>query len=54
LWSVPLLLIAAIMLIVTLLPMGFGPVGLVVALFLVAWLQRRAEAYVRARDSQEP
>jgi uncharacterized protein (DUF58 family) len=50
LWVVPLLLIAGIGLIVWL-GLTFGVLGFIAALVGVWWLQRRADAYVRTRES---
>ena len=50
LWTVPLLLIGAIVAAVYL-GLAFGFVGFVVALVAVWWLERKADTYVRARDS---
>lgn len=50
-WAVPVLLIAAIMVAVYLGTISLGLLGFVLALVAVWWLQHKADAYVRARDS---
>jgi len=52
LWAVPVLLVAAIGAIFYVGP-TFGALSFVAGLFLIAWLQRRADAYLRDRDSAE-
>lgn len=53
LWAVPLLLIPAIGLIFYAGAAALGVLGLIASLFLIAWLQRKADAYVRDRDTGE-
>jgi hypothetical protein len=50
LWLVPLLLIAAIV-VIAYASVTLGVLGLVAGLYAVYWLQRKADAYVRDRDS---
>lgn len=50
LWAVPLVLIGAIVLAVSL-GRVFGILGFIVALAVVWWLERKADVYVRANDS---
>ena len=52
LWLVPLALILGIGLIVFV-SLTFGVLGLIAGLVAIVWLQRKADAYVRARDSTE-
>jgi len=52
LWLVPLALILGIGLIVFV-SLTFGLLGLVAGLVAIFWLQRRADTYVRTRDSSE-
>ena len=49
LWSVPLLLIAAIMVIFSW-AWGIGPLALLPAAAVVVWLLRRADVYVRDQE----
>jgi len=50
LWLVPLVLIVGIGLIVFV-SLTLGVLGFIAGLVAVFWLQRKADAYVRARDS---
>jgi len=50
LWLVPIVVIVAIGLIV-LVSLTLGVLGFVAGLVAVFWLQRKADAYVRGRDS---
>ena len=50
LWLVPLVLIAGIFVIVFV-SMTLGVLGFVAGLVAIYWLQRKADAYVRARDA---
>lgn len=50
LWAIPLLLIGSIVVAVSLGRM-FGILGFIAALAIVWWLERKADSYVRARDS---
>jgi hypothetical protein len=52
LWLVPLALILGIGLIVFV-SLTFGLLGLVAGLVAIFWLQRKADTYVRTRDSSE-
>lgn len=52
LWLVPIALILGIGLIVFV-SLTFGLLGLVAGLVAIFWLQRKADAFVRARDSSE-
>lgn len=52
LWAVPVLLVAVIGAIFYV-GLTFGALGFVAGLFLIAWLQPRADAYVRGRDNAE-
>ena len=52
LWLVPILLIVAIG-VVVLVSLTLGALGFVAGLVGIFWLQRKADAYVRARDSSE-
>lgn len=50
LWAVPLLLLGAIA-VAWYLSLMFGFLGFIVALIVMWWLERNADAYVRTRDS---
>ena len=50
LWAVPVLVMGAITVAVCL-GLTFGLLGFILALVFVWWLERKADAYVRARDS---
>ena len=52
LWLVPLVLIVGIGLIVFV-SLPLGVLGFIAGLVAVVWLQRKADAYVRARDSSD-
>jgi len=51
LWAVPLMLIAGISLIVCL-SMVITPLALIPALVGIAWLERKADAFVRSRQAR--
>jgi hypothetical protein len=53
LWSVPVLLIAVVMLATYLASLAFGLAGVALALFGVWWLERKADTYVRRRECAE-
>ena len=52
LWAVPVLLVAAIG-VIFYVGLAFGVLGFIAGLILIAWLQRKADAYVRGRDTAE-
>jgi hypothetical protein len=52
LWLVPIVLIVGIGLIVFV-STTLGVLGFIAGLVAIFWLQRKADAYVRARDSSE-
>jgi hypothetical protein len=53
LWTVPLLLIGGIVGVVYVSTAVGGPLGLAAAAVFVAWMEPRADAFVRARDRAE-
>jgi hypothetical protein len=52
LWAVPVLLIAAIG-VIFYVSLTFGVLGFIGGLLLIAWLQRKADTFVRGRDTAE-
>ena len=52
LWAVPVLLVAAIG-VIFYVGLALGALGLIAGVFLIAWLQRKADVYVRGRDTSE-
>lgn len=50
LWLVPIVLIAGIGLI-AFVSLSLGVLGFIAGMVAIFWLQRKADAYVRARDS---
>ena len=52
LWALPLLVVGAITVAVYV-GLTFGILGFVASLFLVWWVQRQADVYLRARDSRD-
>jgi Flp pilus assembly protein TadB len=52
LWLVPILLIVVIC-VVVFVSLTLGALGFIAGLVGIFWLQRKADAYVRARDSSE-
>jgi hypothetical protein len=51
LWAVLVLLIGAVMVAVYAAAITFGLLGFMVALVFVWWIERKADAHVRARDA---
>ena len=52
LWLMPIIVILGIVLVWTV-STAFGVLGIVVGIVVIAWLERRADAYVRRHDSSE-